>query len=137
MKHVLQSFLDATRDEEQSMVTVPRSSVVALLAAFEQEERRRALRADALPACPQKALPPISSPLPSPTSSAPALIEPLTSQEQRVLHLLAKGASNQQIATQLVISLVTVKKHMTNVLGKLGAANRTQAIVRAREYGLL
>jgi LuxR family maltose regulon positive regulatory protein len=137
MKHVLQSFLDATRDEEQSMVTVPRSSVVALLAAFEQEERRRALRADALPACPQKALPPISSPLPSPTSSAPTLIEPLTSQEQRVLHLLAKGASNQQIATQLVISLVTVKKHMTNVLGKLGAANRTQAIVRAREYGLL
>ena len=66
-----------------------------------------------------------------------ALIEPLTSQEQRVLHLLAEGASNQQIATQLVIQLVTVKKHVTNLLGKLGAANRTQAIVRAREYGLL
>jgi LuxR family maltose regulon positive regulatory protein len=66
-----------------------------------------------------------------------ALLEPLTSQEQRVLHLLAEGASNQQIATQLVIQLVTVKKHVTNLLGKLGAANRTQAIVRAREYGLL
>jgi LuxR family maltose regulon positive regulatory protein len=65
------------------------------------------------------------------------LLEPLTPQEQRVLHLLAEGASNQQIATQLVISLVTVKKHVTNLLGKLGAANRTQAIVRAREYGLL
>lgn len=66
-----------------------------------------------------------------------ALLEPLTSQEQRVLRLLAEGASNQQIATQLVIQLVTVKKHVTNLLGKLGAANRTQAIVRAREYGLL
>jgi LuxR family maltose regulon positive regulatory protein len=65
------------------------------------------------------------------------LLEPLTSQEQRVLLLLAEGASNQQIATQLVIQLVTVKKHVTNLLGKLGAANRTQAIVRAREYGLL
>jgi LuxR family transcriptional regulator, maltose regulon positive regulatory protein len=67
----------------------------------------------------------------------PSLLEPLTSQEQRVLHLLADGASNQQIAEHLVVSLVTVKKHMTNLLGKLGAANRTQAIARAREYGLL
>jgi LuxR family maltose regulon positive regulatory protein len=49
----------------------------------------------------------------------------------------AEEASNPQIATQLVISLVTVKKHVTNLLGKLGAANRTQAVVRARHYGLL
>jgi len=42
-----------------------------------------------------------------------------------------QGASNQQIATQLVISLGTVKKHVTNLLSKLGAANRTQALVRA------
>jgi LuxR family maltose regulon positive regulatory protein len=61
----------------------------------------------------------------------------LTPQEQRVLRLLAEGASNQQIATRLVISLVTVKKHVTNLLLKLAAANRTQAVVRAREYGLL
>ena len=51
--------------------------------------------------------------------------------------MLAQGASNQQIANQLVISLGTVKKHMTNLLGKLEATNRTQALVRAREYGLL
>ncbi|HEX6480910.1 MAG TPA: LuxR C-terminal-related transcriptional regulator [Ktedonobacteraceae bacterium] len=73
----------------------------------------------------------------SPVSDSSALLEPLTSQEQRVLDLLAEGASNQQIATQLVIELSTVKKHMTNLLAKLGATNRTQAVVRAREYDLL
>jgi LuxR family maltose regulon positive regulatory protein len=73
----------------------------------------------------------------SPVSDASALLEPLTSQEQRVLRLLAEGASNQQIASQLVIELSTVKKHMTNLLSKLGATNRTQAVVRAREYDLL
>ncbi|HZR43598.1 MAG TPA: LuxR C-terminal-related transcriptional regulator, partial [Ktedonobacteraceae bacterium] len=137
MKHVLQSFLDATQNEEQSIAVVSRSSIVTLLTAFEQEERRRALRADSQPACPHEALPAISSPLPDLASSASALIEPLTPQEQRVLHLLAEGASNQQIATQLVISLVTVKKHVTNLLAKLGAVNRTQAVVRAQHYGLL
>ncbi|HZR42964.1 MAG TPA: LuxR C-terminal-related transcriptional regulator, partial [Ktedonobacteraceae bacterium] len=73
----------------------------------------------------------VSSPGPSP------LLESLTSQEQRVLQLLAEGASNQEIATQLVIQLSTARKHVSNILGKLGAANRTQAIARAREYGLL
>jgi LuxR family maltose regulon positive regulatory protein len=73
----------------------------------------------------------------SPMPDASALLEPLTSQEQRVLRLLAEGASNQQIAAQLVIELSTVKKHMTNLLAKLGATNRTQAVVRAREYDLL
>jgi LuxR family maltose regulon positive regulatory protein len=73
----------------------------------------------------------------SAVSDTYALLEPLTSQEQRVLRLLAEGASNQQIATQLVIELSTVKKHMTNILAKLGATNRTQAVVRAREYDLL
>lgn len=71
----------------------------------------------------------------SPSSSL--LLEPLTPQEQRVLPLLAEGASNQEIATQLVIQLSTARKHVSNILGKLGAANRTQAIARAREYGLL
>ena len=71
----------------------------------------------------------------SPGSSL--LLEPLTPQEQRVLHLLAEGASNQEIAHQLVIQLSTARKHVSNILGKLGAASRTQAIARAREYGLL
>lgn len=65
------------------------------------------------------------------------LLEQLTPQEQRVLHLLAEGLSNQQIATRLVISLATAKKHVANILAKLGATNRTQALVRARAYDLL
>jgi LuxR family maltose regulon positive regulatory protein len=56
---------------------------------------------------------------------------------KRVLRLLAEGASNQQIANQLVISLATARKHVSNILGKLGVANRTQAIARARGYSLL
>jgi LuxR family transcriptional regulator, maltose regulon positive regulatory protein len=65
------------------------------------------------------------------------LAEPLTPQEQRVLRLLAEGATNQEIADQLIISLATAKKHVANILLKLGAQNRTQAGALAREYGLL
>jgi LuxR family maltose regulon positive regulatory protein len=73
-----------------------------------------------------------------PGTSAPSqLLEPLTPQEQRVLRLMAEGASNQQIANQLVISLATARKHVSNILSKLGAANRTQAIALARQYALL
>jgi len=62
---------------------------------------------------------------------------PLTAQEQRVLGLLAEGTSNQEIARALVIGLSTAKKHVSNILSKLEAQNRTQAIARAREDGLL
>jgi len=61
----------------------------------------------------------------------------LTRREQEVLHLLAAGASNQDIAQTLVISLDTVKKHVSNLLGKLGASSRTQAISQARARSLL
>jgi LuxR family maltose regulon positive regulatory protein len=63
--------------------------------------------------------------------------EPLTSREQEVLHLLAEGASNQDIANRLVISLTTVKKHVSSLLAKLMAENRTHAVARARELSLL
>ncbi|HET8844506.1 MAG TPA: LuxR C-terminal-related transcriptional regulator, partial [Ktedonobacteraceae bacterium] len=72
-----------------------------------------------------------------PSTSASPLLEPLTPQEYRVLRLLAEGASNQQIANQLVISLATVRKHVSNILGKLGVSNRTQAVARAQAYALL
>ncbi len=61
----------------------------------------------------------------------------LTRREQEVLRLLAAGASNQDIAHTLVISLDTVKKHVSNLLGKLGASSRTQAISQARALSLL
>jgi LuxR family maltose regulon positive regulatory protein len=68
---------------------------------------------------------------------APRLIEQLTSRELEVLAMLAAGRSNQGIASHLVISLDTVKKHVSHLMGKLGAANRTEAVARARELSLI
>ena len=65
------------------------------------------------------------------------LVEQLTSRELEVLDMLAAGRSNQAIAAQLVVSLDTVKKHVSHLLGKLGAANRTEAVARARHLGLI
>jgi LuxR family transcriptional regulator, maltose regulon positive regulatory protein len=70
-------------------------------------------------------------------TSIPGLIDQLTAREMQVLHLLATGAPNQRIADDLVVTLATVKKHITHVLGKLGAANRTEAVTRARQLGLI
>ena len=67
----------------------------------------------------------------------PGLVEPLTVRELEVLRLLAAGKPNQRIAEELVVTLDTVKKHVSHLLDKLGAANRTQAVARARQIGLL
>jgi LuxR family maltose regulon positive regulatory protein len=69
--------------------------------------------------------------------TVPGLIEPLTGRELEVLRLIAAGKSNQRIAHDLVVALDTVKKHVTHVLGKLGAANRTEAVARARDLGVI
>jgi LuxR family maltose regulon positive regulatory protein len=66
-----------------------------------------------------------------------SLIEPLTARELEILHLLAAGCSNQQIAHQLVISLNTVKRHVQHIIAKIGVTNRTQAVARARVLRLL
>jgi ATP/maltotriose-dependent transcriptional regulator MalT len=62
---------------------------------------------------------------------------PLTDRELEVLRLLAAGKSNQRIAHDLVVALDTVKRHVTHILAKLGAANRTEAAGRARQLGLI
>jgi LuxR family transcriptional regulator, maltose regulon positive regulatory protein len=67
----------------------------------------------------------------------PGIVDPLTSRELEVLGLLAAGRSNQAIAGQLVVTLDTVKKHVSHVLDKLGATNRTEAVARARELNLI
>jgi LuxR family maltose regulon positive regulatory protein len=64
-------------------------------------------------------------------------VEPLSNRELQVLRLLAAGKSNQQIADELVVVVDTVKKHVSHILDKLEAANRTQAVARARAMGLL
>jgi len=66
-----------------------------------------------------------------------ALADPLTDRELGVLKLLSEGCSNKEIGSQLSITEGTVKNHMTNVLGKLGALDRTQAALKARELGLI
>jgi LuxR family maltose regulon positive regulatory protein len=65
------------------------------------------------------------------------LVEPLTERELDVVRRIAEGLSNQQIADRLFISLSTVKWHTSNIYGKLGVKNRTQAVARARTLGLL
>ena len=77
-----------------------------------------------------------SSKLTAPVEMA-GLAEPLSDRELEVLRLLAAGMANKQIANELVVALETAKKHVSHILGKLGAANRTQAVARARELGLL
>jgi LuxR family transcriptional regulator, maltose regulon positive regulatory protein len=70
-------------------------------------------------------------------AAVPGLVMPLTSRELEVLRLLAAGSSNQAIAEELVVALDTVKRHLTHIFDKLGVANRTQAVTRARELRLL
>ncbi len=65
------------------------------------------------------------------------LVEPLTPRELEVLHLIAQGYSNQEIARELVLSAGTVKLHAHNIYGKLGVSSRTQAVALATELGLL
>ena len=67
----------------------------------------------------------------------PPLAEPLSERELEILRLLAAGDSNKEIAAALFIAEGTVKNHVTNILGKLDARDRTQAALRARELGLI
>ncbi len=110
MEHMLKSLLPSIQEEAR--------------AAYVQTLLRSFARATAHP--PR-----------SPSEDTLLLLSPLTPQERRVLHLLAEGATNQDIADRLVIQLSTAKKHVANILSKLGAENRTQAIARARESSLL
>ena len=132
MRQALSALLDTPREEDESGgAAISRSYILRLLAAFEQEEKRKHA----------------SSPLIQPSQAAPGptrvasvsspLIEPLTKREQEVLRLLAEGASNQHIASTLVVQLSTVKKHVSSLLAKLGAESRTQAIAQARALSLL
>ena len=65
------------------------------------------------------------------------LVEQLTSRELEVMAMLAAGKPNQAIARELVVTVDTVNKHVSHVLGKLGAENRTEAVARARALGLI
>jgi LuxR family maltose regulon positive regulatory protein len=65
------------------------------------------------------------------------LVEPLSERELEVLQLIAKGLTNQEVATRLYLSLHTVKVHAHNIYGKLGVKNRTQAVAKGKALGIL
>ena len=100
-------------------VAVPGDYVGRLVRAFEHDSASRA--SDERPTA----------------AIGPGLVTALSDRELEVLHLLAAGKQNQDIADELHMALNTVKKHATHIYDKLGATNRTEATVRAREFGLL
>ena len=111
--------LIASQRARQAAVGVPLGCLARLQRAFDVRHTGPGSRSGATPA------------------AVPGLVEQLTGRELEVLGMLAAGKSNQAIADQLVVTLDTVKKHVSHLLGKLGAANRTEAVTRARELGLI
>lgn len=65
------------------------------------------------------------------------LIEELSAREKEILSLIAKGFSNSEIADKLFLSVGTVKNYVTNILQKLEAKDRTEAVVKAKDLGLI
>ena len=74
---------------------------------------------------------------PSTSARTEGLVEPLSEREIEVLGLIAKGYSNQEIAQELYLSLYTVKSHARNIFSKLCVKNRTEAVAKARFFGVL
>ena len=126
-----QGYLRVFLDEGAPMYALLRSmktegvgapSLDHVLRAFERDKQSSAL--------------PIPTPVPC-TDNGLRGGEELTAREREVLRLIAEGASNQAIADRLIISLQTVKKHVNNIMGKLDARNRTEAVARARSLGMI
>src|SRR5205823_5469441 len=68
--------------------------------------------------------------------AAPPVFPELTEREREILGMIAQGWSNSEIAARLVVSLKTVRNHVSNIFSKLQVADRAQAVIRAREAGL-
>jgi len=129
-----ESFIRAFVDEGKPMralLTDYRSRLVANLGAANSPG------SDQLLAYTNKLLAAFHQPeTPAPPALNPYL-DALTERELEVLGLIATGASNQEIANALVVAVPTVKKHVSNILSKLNATSRTQAVAEARALGLL
>jgi LuxR family maltose regulon positive regulatory protein len=115
--------LVAKRGRDLTRAGVSLGYVSRLGAAMEPESARGASPGDRL--------------VESRSATIPGLIEALSERELEVLHLIAAGKANREIADELFVTLDPVKKHTTHILGKLGATNRTEAAAHARELGLI
>lgn len=103
------------------------------------EAVRTVARGDALiqPSITRKVIAEFTRLTPEAGSDQEALLSPLTEREREVLRALAEGLSNHEIAERLVITEGTVKNHVSNLLGKLGVRDRTQAVLKAQELKLI
>jgi LuxR family maltose regulon positive regulatory protein len=140
MKQVLKTLLNTPQDDEENTPPIPRAYISMLLSAFEQEEQMHAASRDvSQPASSrvQKAQQSDTASFPDLVTGRPVLIEALTPQEQRVLRLLAAGRSNGEIASDLVVSINTVKAHVKKIYSKLHVGNRVAASEVARALHLL
>jgi two-component system, NarL family, nitrate/nitrite response regulator NarL len=125
------------------LIAEPESAVTALLAGARGAVLRDA-PSTALAAAAEAVALGLSVTEPTALASLPAtgaggepLLGPLTEREREVLALLAEGLSNRAIASRLAISEHTAKFHVTQVMGKLGAQKRVEAVVRAARLGVL
>jgi LuxR family maltose regulon positive regulatory protein len=113
MAEILSGVLEARhRGHPDSLPRVPAHYIRKLLAALKQDDAGARLPAKRLP-------------------------EALSGRELEVLQLVASGKSNRRIASELFVSVGTVKTHINNLYRKLDAHSRTQAVARARELNLI
>jgi DNA-binding NarL/FixJ family response regulator len=89
------------------------------------------------PAVTRRLLDRVGRRLPASATTAPGALRELTDREREVFELLARGLSNAEIASLLMVGDATVKTHVSNVLAKLGLRDRVQAVVLAYESGLI
>jgi ATP/maltotriose-dependent transcriptional regulator MalT len=85
----------------------------------------------------QRADPPLAASGDARASRTTDWVEPLTEREREVLRLIGTGATNAEIAAQLIVSIGMVKWYTTQIYGKLGVKSRIHAVVRSRELRLL
>ena len=134
-----------TFDDDESVFDALRAGAVGyLLKDVSSEKLVEAIRTTASgnsflqPSVAAKVLAEFSrQPTPAKKPTVNDLVEPLSKRELEILQFLGKGASNKEIAAGLFLTEGTVKNHITNILGKMGVRDRTQAALMGKDMGLI